>query len=133
MDENPRAGMYFSPEAALERALRLVEEGADILDLGAESTRPGAKAVSPEEELGRLLPALKKQSVCRAMNIVKPAMAAVPNPAVMPKLVPHAAARGRWSCRADFSAWHKRVRIAAAREKLLPNHARSVMVKVSSV
>ncbi|MBP7213336.1 MAG: dihydropteroate synthase [Anaerolineaceae bacterium] len=45
--------------AALEQAMRFVEEGADVLDLGAESTRPGSQKLSTAEELERLLPALK--------------------------------------------------------------------------
>ncbi|MEO7795581.1 MAG: dihydropteroate synthase [Thermoanaerobaculia bacterium] len=58
-------GKYFSPERAIEHGLRLIDEGADLLDLGAESTRPrgatygeGASAVSAREELARLLPVL---------------------------------------------------------------------------
>ena len=47
------------PSHALDRALAAQAEGADILDLGAESTRPGAAAVDAEEELRRLLPALR--------------------------------------------------------------------------
>ena len=46
--------------SALRRAKKLVSEGADILDLGAESTRPGAEFVSEEEEIARLLPALEE-------------------------------------------------------------------------
>jgi dihydropteroate synthase len=53
-------GKFFSPEAALAHALALVEEGAAILDLGGESTRPGAARVSLEEELARVCPVLKK-------------------------------------------------------------------------
>jgi dihydropteroate synthase len=49
-------GRYLDPERAVAHALELVEQGADILDIGAESTRPGAKPVSEEEELARLLP-----------------------------------------------------------------------------
>ena len=49
-------GQFLSPQAALEQARRLIAEGADILDLGAESTRPGAAPVSAELELERLLP-----------------------------------------------------------------------------
>lgn len=49
-------GRYQSMEQALEHALRLVEDGADILDIGGESTRPGAEAVTEEEELRRVLP-----------------------------------------------------------------------------
>ena len=48
-----------SPEAALEFAARMVADGADALDLGAESTRPGSGAVPADEEIRRLLPALK--------------------------------------------------------------------------
>jgi dihydropteroate synthase len=51
-------GLIATPAAARERALTLVAEGADLLDLGAVSTRPGAAPVAPEEELRRLLPAL---------------------------------------------------------------------------
>jgi dihydropteroate synthase len=46
-------------EKAVERALALVEEGADIIDLGAESTRPGSSYISAEEEADRLLPVLE--------------------------------------------------------------------------
>ncbi len=47
-------------EAAVRRAAQLVEEGADVLDLGGESTRPGAAPVSEAEELGRVVPALRE-------------------------------------------------------------------------
>jgi dihydropteroate synthase len=49
-------GQFLAHDAALEQARRLIGEGADILDLGAESTRPGAASVSAEQELERLLP-----------------------------------------------------------------------------
>ncbi len=52
-------GRFLSPEAALARAQALKEEGADLLDLGAESTRPGAAPVPLAEERRRLLPALE--------------------------------------------------------------------------
>ena len=55
-------GRYARPEAAARRVFQLAEEGADIIDLGGESTRPGALAVSVEEELERLLPVLQKVS-----------------------------------------------------------------------
>ncbi len=53
-------GQFFEPAKAVAQALRLAEQGADILDLGAESTRPygGMKAVDAEEELTRLKPVL---------------------------------------------------------------------------
>ena len=59
-------GLWLDPPRAVERGLRMLEEGAEILDLGAESTRPGggvygegAQTVPPEEEAGRLLPVLE--------------------------------------------------------------------------
>ena len=54
-------GEHLAPEHALARANRLVAEGADIIDIGAESTRPygGAQAVSADEELARLRPILR--------------------------------------------------------------------------
>ncbi len=52
-------GLYLDPEVALQRAREMVAEGADLLDLGAESTRPGAEPVPVEEEKRRLLPALE--------------------------------------------------------------------------
>jgi dihydropteroate synthase len=52
-------GRYLEHAAAIARARDLVEEGADLLDLGGESTRPGAAPVSEEEELARVLPLLE--------------------------------------------------------------------------
>jgi dihydropteroate synthase len=51
-------GRYATVPAAIEHARRLIEEGADLLDIGAESSRPGAEAVPADEELRRLLPVL---------------------------------------------------------------------------
>ena len=51
-------GLHATPQSALAHAQRLVEEGADLLDVGAESTRPGAAPVSPDEEWARLAPLL---------------------------------------------------------------------------
>ena len=48
------------PETALEQALRFVSEGADILDIGGESTRPGAKPVSVQEEIDRVVPLIAR-------------------------------------------------------------------------
>jgi len=51
---------YQEPDRAYARALELEEQGADIIDVGAESTRPGSKPVGAEEELRRLIPVLKR-------------------------------------------------------------------------
>ncbi len=52
-------GQWLDPARAVERALRMVDEGADALDLGGESTRPGADPVSEEEELRRVVPVME--------------------------------------------------------------------------
>ncbi|MEO0093975.1 MAG: dihydropteroate synthase [candidate division WOR-3 bacterium] len=52
-------GKYFTTQTAIDRALAIEAEGADLIDIGAESTRPGAKPITPKEELRRLLPVLK--------------------------------------------------------------------------
>jgi dihydropteroate synthase len=49
----------LNPAIAVERALRMQDDGADILDIGGESTRPGTEAVTRDEELARVLPVLK--------------------------------------------------------------------------
>jgi dihydropteroate synthase len=53
-------GRYLDPDAALAQAERLADEGAAILDIGGESTRPGAAPIEPQEELRRVLPALER-------------------------------------------------------------------------
>src|SRR5436309_14348723 len=51
---------FFEFEAAVERGIQMEAEGADIIDVGGESTRPGADAVSVEEELRRVVPVIEK-------------------------------------------------------------------------
>ena len=65
------------PAAALEHAQRLIADGADLLDIGAESTRPGAAPVSEDEELERLIPLVEK------LGASKPVSADTRKPAVM--------------------------------------------------
>jgi dihydropteroate synthase len=57
-------GRFLDPQAAVARARALVEEGADILDIGAESSRPGARGVSADEELARIAPVLEGLRDC---------------------------------------------------------------------
>ncbi|MFM2397785.1 MAG: hypothetical protein RLZZ144_1035 [Pseudomonadota bacterium] len=52
-------GRYLSTNAAIDHAYQLLEEGADILDIGGESTRPGAARISEQEELDRVLPVIE--------------------------------------------------------------------------
>ena len=53
-------GKYVDPDRAFARAVELEEQGADIIDVGAESTRPGSERISAAEEVRRLIPALKR-------------------------------------------------------------------------
>lgn len=72
-------GLYFSPDQAVRRAEELAREGADLLDLGAESTRPGARPVTAEEEMRRLLPVLirlkDKLDIPLSIDTTKPEVA----------------------------------------------------------
>jgi dihydropteroate synthase len=52
-------GSFSEPEAACRRAMEMAEDGADIIDIGGESTRPGAKSIGPEEEISRILPVIE--------------------------------------------------------------------------
>lgn len=53
-------GKFLDPQLAVDHALRLEAEGADILDIGGESTRPGSDSVSEQEELSRVLPVIEE-------------------------------------------------------------------------
>ncbi|NOX20532.1 MAG: dihydropteroate synthase [Nitrospirae bacterium] len=52
-------GLYLDKQRAIDRAIRMVDEGADIIDIGGESTRPGAEPVELEEELRRTIPVIE--------------------------------------------------------------------------
>lgn len=69
-------GRYFDPGRAIEHAHRLVEQGAAIIDIGGESTRPGAPPVDTEDELRRVLPVIRavamKVSVPVSVDTFKP-------------------------------------------------------------
>jgi dihydropteroate synthase len=69
-------GDFLDPARAIEHGLKLVEEGADLLDIGGESTRPGADAVSVEDEIARVVPVIaalaKQTSVPIAIDTSKP-------------------------------------------------------------
>jgi len=69
-------GQFNSTETAINHAIEMIRDGADIIDVGGESTRPGAAAVSVEEEIARVVPvikALREQSdVCISIDTSKP-------------------------------------------------------------
>lgn len=62
-------GRFSSTERAVARAAEMIGEGADILDIGGESTRPGAEAVSAEEEIRRVVPVIEELSKSSAVPI----------------------------------------------------------------
>jgi dihydropteroate synthase len=69
-------GQFRDPQRAIEHGLRLVEEGADLLDVGGESTRPGASEIAVEEEISRVVPIIealaKRTSVPISIDTSKP-------------------------------------------------------------
>ncbi len=72
-------GNHSTPEAAVQHALQLVESGANILDIGGESSRPGAEPVSEDEELQRVIPVIEKlagqTNTAISIDTQKPAIA----------------------------------------------------------
>ena len=72
-------GLFLEAQAGLDHALRLVGEGADILDIGGESSRPGAEPVAEADEIARVVPLIAgtaaRTSVPISIDTVKPAVA----------------------------------------------------------
>jgi dihydropteroate synthase len=71
-------GEFLNAEAAIAHGIVLAEEGADLIDVGGESTRPGAKPVPEEEELSRVLPvieALVAEEIAVSIDTMKPVVA----------------------------------------------------------
>lgn len=60
-------GVHFKAETAVEHALRMADDGADIIDIGGESTRPGSEPVSIEEEIRRTIPVIK--AIAKKVNL----------------------------------------------------------------
>jgi dihydropteroate synthase len=68
-------GLYLEPVAALARARTLISQGADLIDIGAESSRPEAQKVTAQEELNRLTPlikSLKQEKIALSVDTYKP-------------------------------------------------------------
>jgi dihydropteroate synthase len=62
-------GLHFDPSRAVDYALKMIEDGADILDVGGESTRPGAEPVPADEELRRVAPVIERLSAQASVPI----------------------------------------------------------------
>ena len=60
-------GLFFDRSAAIKQALQMVEDGADIIDIGGESTRPGSETVLPEEEIRRTIPVIA--AIAKEINV----------------------------------------------------------------
>jgi len=63
-------GQFFDPEAAAEHAAAMIDEGAGIIDVGGESTRPGSDPVSQEEEVGRVVPVVRRILAARPEALI---------------------------------------------------------------
>src|ERR687894_3173875 len=63
-------GDFLDPEAAAEHAVAMLDEGAGILDLGGESTRPGSDPVSQEEEVRRVIPVIERILAVRPEAVI---------------------------------------------------------------
>jgi dihydropteroate synthase len=72
-------GKFFNPRKAVQHALKLIEQGAEILDIGGESTRPNARPVGEAEELRRVIPVIgklaAKTKIALSIDTLKPAVA----------------------------------------------------------
>lgn len=75
-------GRWFEPAAAVAHGLELVRQGADLLDVGGESTRPGAVRVGVEEELARVLPVVRELAAAGAVVSIDTTRAAVAGAAI---------------------------------------------------
>ena len=62
-------GQFFSADKAIAHAEQMIDEGADIIDVGGESTRPGSEFISAEEELRRVIPVIERLASGSAVPI----------------------------------------------------------------
>jgi dihydropteroate synthase len=104
-------GKFFNPRKAVSHALELIDEGAEILDLGGESTRPNAKPVSEKEELRRVIPVLEKLAgkikIPISIDTMKPAVARAALQAgasIVSDVAANRAGEAMWKMAAEFRA-----------------------------
>ena len=104
-------GKFSSTNLAVEHALKLAEEGADILDIGGESTRPNATPVSLQEELDRVIPVI--EALVKQINI--PLSIDTYKPAVMQAAIAAGASYGqRCTCACKKMAHLKLLQIVTS-------------------
>jgi dihydropteroate synthase len=104
-------GKFLDTDAAVAHALQLVDEGAEILDLGGESTRPGAEPVSEAEELRRVIPVIAalaaKTKVALSIDTMKPGVARAALQAgasIVNDVAAHRSDPAMWQIVAEFCA-----------------------------
>ena len=104
-------GKFLDPDAAVAHALKLIAQGADILDIGGESSRPGAEPVSESEELSRVIPVIERLAsqikIPISIDTSKPVVARAALTAGASIVNDVAAARandGMWKIVSDFHA-----------------------------
>jgi dihydropteroate synthase len=118
-------GKFFNPRKAVQHALKLIEQGAEILDIGGESTRPNAKPVGEAEELRRVIPVIEKLAaktkIALSIDTLKPAVAHAAL-AAGASIVNDVAANRRddamWKVVAEFRAGYVCMHAAPALHKL---------------
>ena len=71
-------GKYFTVEQAYEQSMSMVLQGVDLIDIGGESSRPGASAISVQAELDRVMPVIERvhaaDQICISIDTYKPAV-----------------------------------------------------------
>ena len=121
-------GLFFDSRKAVQHALDLIDQGADILDIGGESTRPGATPVDEREELRRVIPVFKKLAgqagVPLSIDTMKPAVARAALEAgasIVNDVAAHRQDREMWKCVSDYRAGY-----VCMHSCKLPGQARAV-------
>jgi dihydropteroate synthase len=121
-------GRYFAADAAIDHALQLVQQGAEILDIGGESTRPGAGPVGEAEELRRVIPVVEtlasQVKVPISIDTMKPAVAVAALSAGASIVNDVAASRndnaGIWQAVAEFQAGYVCMHAFGSGQGILP-------------
>lgn len=102
-------GQFQDPKAAIAHGLRLIEEGADILDIGGESTRPGAQPVSEADEMRRIMPVIEALAgkIPVSVDTMKPEVARAAlqaGAAVINDVAANRSEPGMWEVAAEWKA-----------------------------
>lgn len=123
-------GQFFSAPAAIDHALRLAEQGADIIDIGGESTRPGATPVSEPEEQRRVLPVIEslagRVNVPISIDTRKPGVAAAALQAgasIINDVAAHRTEPGMWELAASSGAGYVLMHMQGTPETMQVNPA----------